>query len=216
MMNYDEIFRAGTIPGAVIDRALGTLGDIVAGTCDLRAVRHPLGFLCFPIERRATCGICVHVWSPQIEPAESTTSEMHAHSWELLSQVLSGELHNRRLAVLDDKPTYRVFEVHSQDDADELRATSRLVRCRIAGHDVNRRGDTYTLAAGSFHATVAEAATTVAVGMARPGLADLSLGRIDGCSHFVRRERCDRASTVMAASSVAEQLSELGLMNGNR
>jgi hypothetical protein len=215
-MDYAEVFRAGMIPPAVIGRALRTLGDIAAGTCDLRAVRHPLGFLCFPIERRATCGICVHVWSEQIEPAESTTSEMHAHSWDLLSQVLHGELHNVRLLVLDDEPTHQVFEVYSRDDGDELRATSRLVRCRVAGHDVNRCGDTYTLPAGSFHATVAVAATTVAVGMARPGLADLSLGEIDGCSHFVQRERCDRAGTVMAARLVADRLSELGLMNGNR
>ncbi len=208
MTDYAAIFREGRLPPAVREGALQVLRDIADGASDLLAVHHPLGFLCFPIAREQRCGICVHVWSPELAPARPTTSEMHAHSWDLLSLVLFGELHNVRLTILDTESTHKVFEVHSVGDWDEVRATSRLVGCDVAGRDVNRRGETYSVGAGCFHATVASEATTIAVGMARPGATDLSLGAVDGCSHVVRRARCDRVVTARAARLVAEQLSE--------
>jgi hypothetical protein len=211
MMNYAEMIHTTTVPSRLIASALRAVRDVAGGASDLRAVRHPLGFACFPIARRAGGGICVHVWRPGIQPARLTTSEIHAHSWDLLSHVLSGELHNMHLTVLDDEPTYRVFEVHSGDSGDELRATARLVSCRTAERDVYRRGDTYSLEAGSFHATVASAAITVVVGVARAGLVDLSLGAIDGCSHVVHREQYDRAASARIARVVAEQVSEVGI-----
>lgn len=207
-MDYAAIFREGRLPPAVRESALRTLHDIATGVSGLLAVRHPLGFLCFPLERHETGGICIHAWSPQLAPAQPTTSDMHAHSWELLSVVLTGELHNVRLTIVDDESTHRVFEVHSGPAGDELRPTPRLVGYRIAGHDVTRQGDLYSLEAGAFHATVASAATTIAIGMARPGVTDLSLGPVDGCSHVVRRDRCDRVATAWAARLVAGQLAE--------
>jgi hypothetical protein len=206
--DHAATLREGRIPPAIRDEALRTIRDIAAGTNDLRAVRHPLGFLCFPVERLEAYGVCVHVWSRYLVGAQPTTSEMHAHSWDLLSLVLSGELHNLRLTLVDDEATHRLFEVHTGPDGDELRATSRLVGYRVAGSDVSRPGDSYSVGAGCFHATVASDATTIAVGMGRPGMTDLSLGAIDGRSHMVRREQCDRAATVLAARLVVEQLAE--------
>lgn len=208
MTDYAAIFRAGRIPPAVVAWSIQVLRDLAAGAGDLLAVRHPLGFLCFPVERHDTCGICVHAWSPELVPAPLTTSEVHAHSWDLLSLVLFGELRNVRHSILADPPTHRVFEVHSRDGGDELRATSRLVGYQPDGCEVHRRGDTYSLPAGCFHATVAALATTIAVGMARPGMTDLSLGAVGGSSHHVRRERCDRVATARAARVVAGQLAE--------
>lgn len=208
MTDYAAIFREGRIPPTVLERTLGALHAITAGTSDLLAVRHPLGFLCFPIERQETSGICVHAWSPGFAaPEPPTTSGFHAHSWDLLSLVVFGELQNVRLTVLDGEPEWRVFEVHSSDDGDELRATSRLVRSRKDGCEVNRRGDTYTVQAGCFHATIAKAATTIAVSMARRGARDLSLGAVDGFSHHVGRERCGRVATAHAARLIVDQLS---------
>lgn len=206
MTDYAGILRAGAIPPEVRERTLETVRAIAAGTCDLLAVRHPLGFVCFPIERQRESGICVHVWHPDLTPADLSTSEKHAHSWDLLSLVLVGELHNVRLVIDDEARTHRVYEVHSRDGHDELRATRRLVGYRIGGHDVNRQGDTYSLRAGCFHETVAVEATTIAIGMARPGMTDLSLGAVHGVSHVVRRERCDREETVRAARLVAGQM----------
>lgn len=208
MTDYATILQEGRIPPAVRDEALRAMRDIAAGTSDLHAVRHPLGFLCFPLERQETYGVCVHVWSPRLAGAQPTTSEMHAHSWDLLSLVLSGELQNVRLGLVDGEATHRVFEVHSRPDADELRATPRLVGYRVASRDVSRPGDSYSVGAGCFHATVASDATTIAVGMGRPGMTDLSLGAVDGRSHIVRRERCDRAATMRAARLVVARLSE--------
>lgn len=206
MTDYVTIFRDGRIPPELVERVLVSLDAITNGASDLLAVRHPVGFLCFPIERNGTNGICVHHWNPRLERARPTTSEVHAHSWDLLSHVVFGELQNERLTILDGEPAWRVFEVHSKDDWDELRPTSRLVQTTTEGCDVNRRGDTYGLSAGCFHKTIADEATTIAVGMARPGMRDLSLGRIHRRSHCVRRERCDRVATARAARLVMEQL----------
>ena len=211
MTDYAAIFRDSTIPPSVVEAAMGALRDIAAGDSDLLAVRHPLGFLCFPIERHGTCGICVHMWSPTFPQARLTTSEVHTHSWDLLSRILYGELHNVRMTVLDDEPTHRVFEVRSDAGGDRLLRTSRLVRYQKVADDVYGPGDSYSMRAGSFHASVASVATTVAIGMARPGKADLSLGAIDGRTHFVFRERCDRQATARAARLVAEQLSEAAI-----
>jgi hypothetical protein len=208
--DYASIVRAGEIPHEVRERALRAVRDVAAGVSSLRAVLHPLGFLCFPIERHEECGICVHIWSPRLPGVRSTTSEVHAHSWDLVSLVLSGELRNERVTVVDGESTYRVFEVHSAAaDHDELRATSRLVGYRIADHDVSRQGGTYSLGAGCFHKTVASEATTIAVGMAQGGRHDLTLGPVDCGNHVVRRKRCDAVVSAAAARMVADQLSLL-------
>lgn len=209
--DYDRIVRTGEIPAAVRERALQAVRDVAAGASGLRAVLHPLGFLCFPVERHALCGVCVHVWSPDLPRARSTTSEIHAHSWDLVSFVLAGELSNVRVDVVDGGATHRVFEVHSSVRGDELRATPRLVGYRIADTELSRKGETYTLGAGCFHMTVADVATTIAVGKAHEGRHDLTLGPTDGCTHRVHRERCDRAASAGAARLLTSQLSLLGI-----
>jgi hypothetical protein len=209
--DYDRIVRTGEIPGAVRERALRAVLAVSAGASGLRAVLHPLGFLCFPVERHELCGVCVHVWSPRLPRARSTTSAIHAHSWDLVSFVLSGELENVLVDVVEGESTHREFEVHSSGQRDELRATRRLVGYRIADRELNRSGETYTLAAGRFHITVAEAATTIAVGMAHAGRHDVTLGRIEDGTHVVRRELCGRSDSVAAARLVADQLSLMGI-----
>ncbi|NVI87072.1 hypothetical protein [Actinomadura sp. BRA 177] len=110
-MRYAQIreeIRAGTgartLPawaGRVLD---GVLEGLAAGAPPVRAVRHPLGFLCLPVERSGDLGVCLHIWTPEVRPAPSTTSPVHCHSWDLLSFVLYGTVRNVRMDVDEAMP----------------------------------------------------------------------------------------------------------------
>ena len=100
-MHYAKIetaIRQGTAADWVPRWALELLRDIASGRCELTAVRHPLGFLCIPAQRSGEHGICIHVWTPALQPA-LTTSQVHSHSWDLTSYVLYGTLLNQRIRV---------------------------------------------------------------------------------------------------------------------
>ncbi|WP_240810033.1 hypothetical protein [Actinomadura sp. WMMA1423] len=227
-VRYEEIreeIRAGTaartLPawaGRVLD---GVLEDAAAGRPDIAAVRHPLGFLCLPLERSGDLGVCLHIWTPEVLPAPSTTSPVHCHSWDLLSFVLYGTVRNVRMEVSESSATgssatgssatgtQQVFEVVSQGDMDELRATGRTVQCAPANSTTHRTGESYTLPAGVFHSTLIEDgrdAATVALGRQTPGGGDLSLGPLDLPSHKVRRTRSDHADTVRALRRSARRI----------
>ncbi|MGH3620654.1 MAG: hypothetical protein ACRDQ5_02540 [Sciscionella sp.] len=202
--------RTGGRPAS--EWAASVLDDVAAGRKDVNAMRHPLGFVCIPVERDGGRGVCVHVWSDDLPVSVPTTSAMHAHSWDLVSYVLYGSLCNELIEVTDapDDPTHRVFEVRSGGDVDEVLETGRLVRCGVMAAEMNRRGDTYSLPAGVFHATVVRGeAATVALGSSRRQSRDLSLGRIGTRTHRVQRQRCDREETARAALAVSERLASL-------
>lgn len=215
MTTYDTLHRAMLEDPA--DRAIPrwiaeVLFDVADGRGDIAAVRHPLGFICFPLERTGERGICVHVWSDRLTHARPTTSKTHAHSWDLLSFVLYGSLRNELVGVTDadDRPTHRVFEVGTRPDGDEIRRTPRLVRRHPRASELHRRGEVYSLPAGVFHESKPQGETaTVALGRGHPGAVDLTLGAIDTETHRVRRQLCDREETAFAAALVARQVAEL-------
>jgi hypothetical protein len=137
---------------------------------------------------------------------------MHAHSWDLISYVLYGNVCNEVINVIDapDEAAYRVFEVRTGEDVDEMRETSRLVRCEIEATELSHRGDIYSVAAGVFHRTVVrDEAATVALGSSRRGTMDLSLGKIGSRTHRVWRQRCDRDETAHAARIATERLGKI-------
>jgi hypothetical protein len=210
--DYDTLLRTmcdGTARRTVPRWTADVLGAIVDGRSATTAVRHPLGFVCIPLERVDDRGVCVHVWSDRFPSARPSTSAMHAHSWDLTSYVLYGTVRNEVLAVSEsaERCTNRLFEVRSTGATDEIHDTRRLVRCETEAVTLNRLGDTYTLPAGVFHTTVVHGeAATVALGSNHPGAADLSLGGIDTPSHRVHRERCDHAETAHAARVVTQRL----------
>jgi len=214
-MNYTEIHReivGGDPSGALRSWTGAVLTDIAEGRRPLVAVRHPLGFVCLPVIRADDDGVCVHVWLADRPDAEPTTSPMHSHSWDLLSYVLYGEIHNETLAVEDEpgEPTHRIFEVRSQGDVDEISASARLVRHATRAVDIYRPGAAYTLRAGDFHVTDVlpkRAAATVALGRMRRGAHDLSLGPLNGHTHTVRRLHCTPEETATAARAVTAHLS---------
>ncbi|WP_433442156.1 hypothetical protein [Nonomuraea sp. CA-141351] len=200
---------------AVQQRVLGgkarswALEALSAG--DLTAVRHPLGFVCLPLERDGGEGVCVHLWSDSLAHAESTTSQIHCHSWDLVSHVLYGQVRNVHVVVTDTgaDATHRVFEVVSGADGDRISPTGRTVRHATGLVEVFGPGDTYTLAAGRFHSSVVPEggeAATIALGRGRPGSRDLSLGPLGGGPHHVARQPLDARETELAVRLITAHL----------
>ncbi|MFI9202297.1 hypothetical protein [Streptomyces sp. NPDC053048] len=201
-------------PGDLLAAASGALEEIASGRSGLRAVRHPLGFLCLPVHRQDDRGVCVHVFDAEARRAAPglTTSPVHAHSWDLASCVLYGRVGNLRVRVHDrpEAPTHRVFEVRSDASAtDEIRPTERLVTYEAGPEETSTGGEIYTLPAGHFHATVVPpgtAAATLLLGRSLPGRRDLSLGPLHGTLHRVVRQTCDVAHTARTARTVLRRI----------
>lgn len=212
--NIDHAIRQGTAADSVPRFALTLLRDIARGRRELTAVRHPLGFLCMPAERRGAHGVCIHLWTPAIQPALST-SNVHSHSWDLTSYVLYGTLENQRMRVVEapGTATHRIFEVRSHGDVDELHATSRLVSCQPQAAREHGPGCVYVLAAGEFHATAVPGShdvATVVLGRTRARAVDLSVGPLHTDSHMIVRSRCGARETARAALLMAERLEAAG------
>ncbi|BCL12459.1 hypothetical protein [Micromonospora sagamiensis] len=211
MMSYADLEREidrGTRPELLRDWVLDVLDDVAGRRRPLLAVRHPLGFTCLPVNRTGRDGICVHAWPAEPPAVQPTTSTMHSHSWDLLSHVLHGRIRNELIEVTEAPadPAWRVYEVHSRGDVDEMAATDRLVTAAPATVETHSAGNSYALRAGGFHTSEVDPgqpAVTVVLGRATPGLCDLSLGAVDGCSHRVRRDRCDAAETARMAREIA-------------
>lgn len=217
-MDYANIraaVRRGTAADSVPGWALLLLRDIASGGRDLTAVRHPLGFLCFPAQRLAEHGVCVHLWTPGLGRVLDTT-QVHSHSWDLTSYVLYGTLRNQRMrvAAAPGPATHRVFEVRSRGDVDELRATTRLVSYQLEADSVHGAGSVYSMPAGEFHTTVApgeQDVATVVLGRSRPQAADCVLCPMHTRSYTLTRSRCDAQETARAALLIAARLEAAGV-----
>ncbi|MFB7473349.1 hypothetical protein [Kitasatospora sp. NPDC056184] len=185
----------------------GLLTQVARGTRVLRAVAHPLGFYCLPVLRDGALGVCVHVFDPVTAAGQR---EIHCHSWELKSSVLYGRIGNLRVGVYDEpaRPSHRAYEVRSDaaSGVDELWPTARLVRWERLAEQTSGRGETYTLRAGEFHATVLPDGTptaTVVLGRTVPGPVDVVLGPVDGGRRRVVRRLCDADRTARIAEEAA-------------
>ncbi|MDQ0993331.1 hypothetical protein [Streptomyces sp. V3I7] len=218
-MDYPALERAARREAAadLLRHATSELDRIVSGHRPLRAVRHPLGFVCLPILRQGDDGACVHVFGTRTAgegPDETAAAQVHCHSWDLLSTVLYGELGNLRMDVDDTSgaPTHRVFEVFSHPTGlDELRPTQRLVRCRPGAEQTSARGQTYALAAGEFHTTVVRdgrPTATLVLGRSLPGRVDLSLGPLTAPGHRMLRRACDATETARIARAALRRIHE--------
>lgn len=201
--------RSDTAETAVPAWVDGALRELAAGGAGVYAVRHPLGFVCLPLERDGRQGVCVHIWSDRLVSARPTTTGTHAHSWDLTSFVLYGTLRNDLIGITDapERPSHRVFEIRTGPDGDEILRTPRLVRRHARASEHYRRGEVYTLPAGVFHETAPQGeVVTVAIGRGRPGTVDLALGGVDTETHRVSRPVCDREETAYVAAVATELL----------
>lgn len=215
----DTLATAPDVAGRLTDTTgpdvRGLAIDVLRALCartDPPGVAHPLGFVCVPLHRGADAGLCLHMWpAGSAGHAEPTTSEVHAHSWDLLSWVVCGCLGNQIIAVRDDTehPTHRLFQVVSEAGGDELRATDRLVTCTPGRPEWTRAGRPYTIPAGSFHATATPPdghAASLVLARTRPGAADLSLGGLTLDSHRVHRQASPPGATLDVARAVLAQM----------
>lgn len=128
-------------------------------------VRHPLGFLCFPMYRARAFGICLHVWSDELRIDPPTTSQVHAHSWDLISYVVAGELRNDLISVVPDrlKPTHQICAISPGREGDEISPTGQLVNWRLMASERIAAGQFYSIKSGFFHTTTALAETATLV-----------------------------------------------------
>ncbi len=212
MSAYGDVLRS--VQQAPVSAATATarrlLRPVLAGPDPVRAVRHPLGFVCIPVVRDGPDGVCVHWWH-RSSASRLSTEPVHAHSWDLLSFVLYGTLRNDVVDVVDDgvAPTHRVFEVHSRADGrDEIRRTPRTVHVGAPSSTRNAAGSRYRLRSGRFHASAllaAEAATLV-FGRALPDAVDLTLAALDVTDHATQRETCDATETRQVTRTVLDRL----------
>ena len=99
-----ELMTGGQARSWALDVLSGGLSGEHSGAPGVTAVRHPLGFVCLPLERDGGDGVCIHVWSDTLAHAESTTSQIHCHSWDLVSHVLYGQVRNVHVRVTDAGP----------------------------------------------------------------------------------------------------------------
>ncbi|MER7842368.1 hypothetical protein ABTZ03_00270 [Kitasatospora sp. NPDC096077] len=199
---------APALPGLVIRE----LEEIASGARPLSAVVHPLGFYCLPVLREGELGVCVHVF----EPGGPPESLVHCHSWELTSSVLYGRIGNTRIRVSDtlERPTHRLFVVESdRSGVDRVRPTSRLVHSEVESRHTSARGDTYTLAAGTFHTTVVPEgvpAATLVLARSLPDGRDLMLGPVHAPAWRTVRRTCDPDRTTRLARTCARRIRERG------
>nr|WP_236047398.1 hypothetical protein [Streptacidiphilus fuscans] len=225
--NYPALERAAQRgeTACLLAYARAALDAVVQGRSQLRAVAHPLGFVCLPVLREGGDGVCVHVHggSPggshggRSEDGELTTSAIHAHSWDLISCVLFGAIGNVPVRVVDDArlPTHRVFAVTSTPDGvDDLRPTARLVRFSAEPVREHRPEEIFTMAAGEFHSTVDAsgepdgASATVVLGRTVQDAVDLALGPLHGLPHRVERRRLAPARSADIARGVLRRMDE--------
>lgn len=214
---FERAVDSSEAVAGLFDAAASALDEIASGRRELYAVRHPLGFLCLPVERDGDRGVCLHVFgtgnpgATGPDPAP-TASPVHSHSWELTSCVLYGSVGNLRMRVREhpEVATHRVFEVRSDPaGVDDIRPTSRLVSCVPGPEQTVVGGEIYTLPAGEFHTSVIPRGTTAAtllLGRSRPGRFDLSLGPVHGRGHRVVRQTCDAAQTARTARTVLRRI----------
>jgi hypothetical protein len=188
------------------------LAEIQSGVRVPPAVKHPLGFICVKLYRGGGgWGLCLHIWESPAASPTLTTTPIHAHSWDLSSQVVCGRLENVEIRVADGlpEPTHRVLEVTSTGDTDVIHPTPRLVRWTRAGSAHVSAGENYRLPAGTFHLSRPSAAgptATVLLATYRNTSPELALGRLDSRDHTVARQSCGPADLRAIADTTIREI----------
>ena len=186
------------------------LRHIAAGRSDLAPIRHPLGFLYAPLDRRPDSVLRLHVWPNRPAWRTITTTGYHRHAWDLVSFVQAGRIAN---VVLDVEPSagdrqYRVFEVLGDGDVDLLAPTDELVRPAAQSTQLVAAGELYRVAAGDYHASRVEDAgwaVTIALVNRVPGATERALGAVSLGRHSVTRQASTPAELAAAARHVMAQ-----------
>ena len=212
-MRYAELASliGSAATGALSPWAADVLRSAESGRSPVEAVLHPLGFVCLPLERDGEFGVCLHLWPPEAGESRTAFAQIHCHSWELLSFVLYGRIGNQRIRLVDGDE-YRVFEVTSREDGDDVRPTDRTVGTVPEPVAVHEAGETYRLPSGVFHRTVVDGGVgTVALGRSVADGRDRALGPPHQAGYRMRRRPCDGRELSRIIRSAAAQLERRSL-----
>jgi hypothetical protein len=115
------------------------LARVVKDECAPLAKLHPLGFHCIPVYRSAEFGLCVHGWLPGAQRETSPTSDMHMHTFDMVSAVVAGNVFNKVLDLVDEgRDRYRIFEIRKDGGEDVDVFTDTGLDTAIEERDVRK------------------------------------------------------------------------------
>jgi hypothetical protein len=194
--------------GVQVDRLLRRIAD---GQLTLQAIRHPLGFLCAQLDRRADSVLRLHLWPSRPQWKTLTTSPYHMHAWNLVSYVHTGRITNTMVEVQpdEDSPEYRVFQITGDANTDQLRPTEVLVRSSVVSTQTIPPGGLYRIDAGYYHASKADSAgwaVTVALVERVVGATERVLGPVSLGRHRTLRPVSPSGELLAAAQHVVSEM----------
>jgi hypothetical protein len=195
------------------DRAvlIETLRAIQRAPEHMEAVWHPLGFMDVTLRRAGPRTLRLHVWSPVRGDYRGAGYSIHAHDWRLRSLVLAGALDNEIFAVSPAAvPTHQVYGIEYRGRTNVLRATGRMVACRLERRQRFGEGECYGLDTGVFHRTAVSPGAVTATfveAIRQPGAATEVLGDVAGAAaHVTERPPCEPAAVRQAVDLVLDAL----------
>lgn len=149
-----EALKGGGRQEYVRDWVRRFIEEVAVGERAPEVKMHPLGFLCFPVFRSDEFGCCVHAWLPEGPRAQSPTSDMHMHTFDMISRVLAGTVTNHELELdFDAEPTHRIFAIDKgeSEDVDVFSPTNMLAAPRFRPLEKYGPGEQYTILRGRYH-----------------------------------------------------------------
>lgn len=198
--------------GAIGGRSLRSLAaahfdQILAGKRAVRAVEHPLDFVCIPIVRTSRIGLCGHIWS-----SGSSAPTIHSHSWHLYSEIVLGAITNEVFRAIP-QPTgdHQVIRVRSAGLTDTLFPGGPSVRVNPESNDVFQVGDSYALDADTFHRSTpatSHLTLTLVRAVVLDGHHDQILVRSPGSVRTTRRELLPESAARPLAALFREAIEE--------
>ena len=134
---------------------------------------HPLGFCCIPVYRSDDFGLCVHGWLPGVRRETSPTSDIHMHTYDMISLVLHGNFINKELDLVETGlKRYRIFEIGKSGGEDVDVFTDTGLDTAVLEHDPVKvsAGETYAIRSMVYHSadeTVRNQDSTVTLMLAK-------------------------------------------------
>lgn len=223
-------------PNLLRRHVVDLLDGIASGSRTFRALYHPLEFVYVPLLRGDGWTLRLHIWLTDVTSGSSLSggthgnplpnkaggnSPYHAHTWDLKSYVLLGDLENQLVhadqTAID--PLLRVYKVVGQGDVDLFERTDAVVRPEIESSERVHEGEMYGMASGKYHTTLnpsGGALVTVAFIERVPGTEEQVLGPLDGASHSYVRQTCPSEDLQEHAARTLAALPEARRAAGTR
>ncbi|HET9173212.1 MAG TPA: hypothetical protein VFN97_27535 [Actinospica sp.] len=130
------------------------LARVAKGECTPAAKLHPLGFHCIPVHRSDEFGLCVHGWLPGSQREVSPTSDMHMHTFDMISAVITGNVINKELDLVPEgSERYRIFEIRKDGSEDVDVFTDTGLDTAIREHEAVKvsAGEQYAIKRLVYH-----------------------------------------------------------------